>query len=71
MLPDKRGMITGRAVAGFRVGALVTAPAANSLIASVGVGRTFELLGLVYLVVVFACALVMQNPPEWGVGRCP
>jgi OFA family oxalate/formate antiporter-like MFS transporter len=62
--PDKRGMITGLAVAGFGAGALVTAPVANSLIASVGVGRTFEVLGLAYLIVVFACALVMRNPPE-------
>ena len=62
--PDKRGMITGLAVAGFGAGALVTAPMAESLIASVGVGRTFEVLGLAYLVVVFACALTMQNPPE-------
>jgi OFA family oxalate/formate antiporter-like MFS transporter len=62
--PDKRGMITGLAVAGFGAGALVTAPVANSLIASVGVGRTFEVLGLAYLIVVFACALAMQNPPE-------
>src|SRR6202789_3302952 len=62
--PDKRGMITGLAVAGFGAGALVTAPVANSLIASVGVGRTFEVLGLGYLIVVFACALAMRNPPE-------
>ena len=61
--PDKRGVITGLAVAGFGAGALVTAPAANALIASVGVGRTFEVLGLVYLVVVFVAALAMRNPP--------
>jgi MFS transporter, OFA family, oxalate/formate antiporter len=62
--PDKRGMITGLSVAGFGAGALVTAPVANSLIASIGIGRTFEVLGLAYLVIVFACALAMQNPPE-------
>src|SRR5579863_986649 len=62
--PDKRGMITGLAVAGFGAGALVTAPVANSLIGAVGVGRTFEILGLAYLIVVLACALVMHNPPE-------
>src|SRR6202167_2638639 len=62
--PNKRGMITGLAVAGFGAGALVTAPVANSLIVSVGVDRTFEVLGLAYLVVVLACALVMRNPPE-------
>jgi OFA family oxalate/formate antiporter-like MFS transporter len=57
-------MIAGLAVAGFGAGALVTAPVANSLIASVGAGRTFEILGLAYLVLVFACALAMRNPPE-------
>jgi OFA family oxalate/formate antiporter-like MFS transporter len=62
--PDKRGLITGLAVAGFGAGALVTAPVANSLIASVGVGRSFGVLGLAYLLVVFACALGMRNPPE-------
>src|SRR5277367_2173290 len=62
--PDKRGMITGLAVAGFGAGALVTAPIANSLIASVGVDRTFQILGLAYILVVSACASAMRNPPE-------
>jgi len=61
--PDKRGLITGLAVAGFGSGALVTAPVANSLISSVGVGRTFEILGCAYFVIVFLCAFRMQNPP--------
>ena len=61
--PDKRGMITGLAVAGFGSGALVTAPVANSLISSVGVGRTFEILGCAYFVIVFLCAFWMRNPP--------
>jgi len=61
--PDKRGLITGVAVAGFGSGSLVTAPVANSLIASVGVGRTFEILGCGYFVVVFLCAFWMRNPP--------
>jgi OFA family oxalate/formate antiporter-like MFS transporter len=62
--PDRRGMITGIAVAGFGAGALVMAPVATSLIKSVGVGTTFELLGLAYLVIVLACAFAMRNPPE-------
>ncbi len=61
--PDKRGMITGLAVAGFGAGALVTAPAANWLIFHVGLASTFETLGMVYLVVVCACAFWMRNPP--------
>ena len=60
--PDKRGMITGIAVAGFGAGALITPPIAQRLIASVGVGRTFEILGAVYLVVVLSAATFMKNP---------
>src|SRR5580692_5144822 len=64
--PDKRGMITGLAVAGFGAGALVTAPVANMLIARVGLAQTFEILGLAYFVIVFACAFWMQNPNPEG-----
>jgi MFS transporter, OFA family, oxalate/formate antiporter len=62
--PDKRGMITGLAVAGFGAGALVTAPLAQRLIGSVGVPETFAILGTVYLIAVAGAALVMKNPPE-------
>src|SRR5436189_2740467 len=50
--PDKRGMITGLAVAGFGAGALITAPVAERLILSVSVSQTFTILGLVYFVAV-------------------
>lgn len=43
--PDKRGMITGIAVAGFGAGALVTAPIAEGLIASYGVSMALVILG--------------------------
>src|SRR6266545_3849064 len=43
--PDKRGMITGLAVAGFGAGALVTAPVAQRLISWLGVSQTFTILG--------------------------
>ncbi len=62
--PDKRGMITGIAVAGFGAGALITAPIATRLIPVVGVLRTFSILGLVYLTAVVAASLFMRNPPE-------
>jgi len=62
--PDKRGMITGLAVAGFGAGALVTAPVAERLISSVGVSQTFTILGFVYLIVVSGSALFMINPSE-------
>src|SRR5215469_11365246 len=43
--PDRRGFITGVAVAGFGTGALVTAPVANWLISETGVLKTFAILG--------------------------
>jgi len=61
--PDKRGMITGIAVAGFGAGALVTAPVASRLIVSVGVLKTFAILGIAYLILVTIPALFMKDPP--------
>lgn len=62
--PDRRGLITGIAVGGFGAGALVTAPLATRLIASIGVLQTFRVLGLVSLVVAVAAGLMMRNPPD-------
>src|SRR6266567_2537582 len=61
--PDKRGMITGIAVAGFGAGALITAPIASRLIVNVGVLKTFAVLGIAYLVAVVVPALFMKDPP--------
>jgi OFA family oxalate/formate antiporter-like MFS transporter len=61
--PDKRGLITGIAVGGFGAGALVTAPVATRLIASVGVMHTFAYLGVGYFVVLMIAGMFMQNPP--------
>jgi OFA family oxalate/formate antiporter-like MFS transporter len=62
--PDKRGMITGLAVAGFGAGALVTAPVAQRLIPTVGLPATFGILGSAYLIAVVGSAFFMKNPPE-------
>lgn len=62
--PDKRGFITGIAVAGFGGGAFVTAFVAKALVASSGVFPTFAILGIVYLVMVVGAALFIKNPPE-------
>jgi OFA family oxalate/formate antiporter-like MFS transporter len=61
--PDKRGLMTGIAVGGFGLGALITAPLATHLIQTVGVMTTFAYLGVAYLVVCVAAAFFMQNPP--------
>jgi OFA family oxalate/formate antiporter-like MFS transporter len=62
--PDKRGVITGIAVAGFGAGAVLTAPIAKSLISSVGVFETFAILGVIYTVLVVGAAMFIKNPPE-------
>ena len=61
--PDKRGMITGLAVAGFGAGALITAPIASRLIVNIGVLKTFSVLGVAYFIAVTGAALFMKDPP--------
>lgn len=61
--PDKRGLISGIAVAGFGAGALVFKPLILSFIASSGVSATFLYLGAIYLVVVVIGAQFLVVPP--------
>jgi len=62
--PDRRGMITGIAVAGFGAGALITAPVANRLIQADDVSATFLPLGIAYLVATVLGGVFFRNPPE-------
>jgi len=62
--PDRRGFITGIAVAGFGAGALVTAPIATRLILRVGVLETLAILGVAYFILVVGSSMFMINPPE-------
>ncbi|MBI4721967.1 MAG: OFA family MFS transporter, partial [Candidatus Stahlbacteria bacterium] len=61
--PDKRGLITGLAVAGFGAGALIVGPLARKLIDTRGISGTFAILGLVFLIIVSIGALILRNPP--------
>jgi OFA family oxalate/formate antiporter-like MFS transporter len=76
--PDKRGLVTGLAVAGFGAGAFFFAPLAKALISGgayellgvklftlpeVGVFTTFLVLGVIFLVCVVAGAQLLHNPP--------
>jgi len=65
--PDKKGLITGLAVAGFGFGALLWVKLAGSwgqLIASQGLSQTFIIYGIVFLVVVVIGGIWMKFPPE-------
>ncbi len=62
--PDRRGLITGIAVAGFGFGAVVTAPVAKALLgATDDKPSVFLPLGLAYLVATLAGASFFRNPP--------
>lgn len=76
--PDKRGLITGLAVAGFGAGAFFFAPLAKALISGgayeimtlklfalpqIGVFNTFLTLGIIFLVAVVFGSSLLKNPP--------
>jgi OFA family oxalate/formate antiporter-like MFS transporter len=61
--PDRRGLMTGVAVAGYGAGALIMSPFAARSIVSRGVPATFEVLGVVYLILVVLAAQCYRNPP--------
>ncbi|MEA2102042.1 MAG: OFA family MFS transporter [Thermodesulfobacteriota bacterium] len=71
--PDKKGLITGLAVAGFGFGAVIWVKSAGAwfnLINTLdffgkgGVQSVFMLYGVIFAVVVLLGSLVMVNPPE-------
>ena len=78
--PDKKGLITGLAVAGFGFGATIWVKVANgffgwpgmiksmTFIANSGVQTTWFIFGIIYLIAVLLGSIWMVNPPD---GYCP
>ena len=71
--PDKKGMVTGLAVAGFGFGATIWVKAAGSwfhlldklnFLSLGGVQSVFLLYGIIFLIAVLVGSIVMINPPE-------
>ena len=65
--PDKKGLITGLAVAGFGFGAMgwvKIAGAWGHLIANMGLGQTFIIYGVAFLVMVVVGGMWMVFPPD-------
>jgi len=65
--PDKKGLITGLAVAGFGFGALLWVKLADTwgqLLANQGLSNTFIIYGIIFLVAVVIGGIWMKNPPE-------
>src|SRR5438067_3847111 len=70
--PDRRGMATGMAIMGFGGGAMIGSPLADVLMrhfstpSSVGVERTFLVMGTIYFVAMMAGAFGYRLPaPGW------
>lgn len=61
--PDKRGFISGIAVAGFGLGGLIYKPVIGYLIELLGVSSSFLYIGIIYMVLVIAGAQLLKNPP--------
>ena len=65
--PDKKGLITGLAVAGFGFGAMLwvkLAGAWGNLIANLGLSATFTIYGVVFFATVMIGGIWMVFPPE-------
>ena len=66
--PDKKGLITGVAVAGFGLGAMIWVKLAGTwggLIADYGIGNTFMIYGVLFMLLVLIGSLWMTFPPEF------
>ena len=64
--PDKKGLITGIAVAGFGLGAMIWVKLAGTwggLIATYGIGSTFMIYGGIFMALVLIGSLWMTFPP--------
>jgi MFS family permease len=68
--PDRPGMATGMAIMGFGGGAMIASPLSVGLMdffaseTSVGVGETFLVMGLLYLIFMMFGVFTVRVPPE-------
>src|SRR5690348_11656186 len=62
--PDKRGLAVGLAVGGYGAGSAIFGPLSQlKLIPAYGLPATFQILGVVFLVMTVIGALLLKNPP--------
>ena len=62
--PDKRGLAVGLAVAGYGGGSAIFGPlAGNWLIPTYGWRATFQVLGVIFLIMTLVGSLLLKNPP--------
>jgi len=62
--PDKRGLAVGLAVGGYGAGSAIFGPLAQlKLIPAYGLATTFQILGVIFLVMTMVGAFLLKNPP--------
>ena len=62
--PDKRGLAVGLAVGGYGAGSAIFGPLAQlKLIPAYGLPATFQVLGVVFLLMTMVGAVLLRNPP--------
>lgn len=62
--PEKKGLITGLVVAGFGIAPVYIAPLSKYLLGTYGVGASFRILGIAFLLVATAFAQLIKNPEK-------
>lgn len=62
--PDKKGFISGLAVAGFGLGSIIFAPICTALINSIGPGKTFLVQAVITIVGIAIGAPLMKAAPD-------
>jgi len=62
--PDKRGLITGIAVMGFGLGALMMTFIAPLMIVSLGISTTFYIFGVIFLILLAIASQFLVEPPK-------
>lgn len=61
--PDKRGLVSGLATAGYGTGSIVVPPLANALIGSIGILATFRTLGIAYFIIIAVGSMFVLKAP--------
>ena len=67
--PDKKGLVSGIAVAGFGAGAFVFTQVGKAFISDYGLGSTMLYLGIIFMSMVVLGAQLLVNPPAGWVPK--
>ena len=62
--PDKRGLIGGVATAAYGLSSVILPPIANAMVQSIGVSRTFVVIGVVFLLIICISSLFLFPCPD-------